>query len=266
MRLRERCARGRESTGRVRGEWNRTYVPAWTPVTPVHAPAGRAASGEVKAMPKKTVYIETSVVSCLTAWPTADLRAAAWQASTAEWWETQRRRFDLRTSEIAIEGIGEGDPEAEARGRAVLAGVPVLPTTEPALELSDGLVRGGALPATAANDGLQVALAAVHGVDYLLTWNFRHLDNAETKPVMRSVCARYGRRCPEICTPRELGGSGGTADEIIEELWRIKDDMAREHGYDVERLAAYFRRCERESEAREARATRDRGEPAATDG
>ena len=205
-------------------------------------------------MPKKTVYIETSVVSFLTARPTADLRAAAWRTITAEWWETQRQRFDLRTSEIAIEGIGGGDPAAEARGRAVLSGIPVLPMTEAAVELSDGLLREAALPATAANVALQVALTAVHGVDFLLTWNFRHLDNAENKPVMRSVCARYGHRCPEICAPRELGGSGRMADEIIKEVWRIKDDMAREHGYDIDRLAAYFRRREREREAREARA------------
>ena len=204
----------------------------------------------MKAMPRKTVYIETSVVSYLTARPTADLRAAARQMDTAEWWETQRERFDLRTSEIAIEGIGGGDPEAEARGRAVLSGIPVLPMTEAAVELSDGLIREAALPATAANVALQLALTAVHGVDFLLTWNFRHLDNAENKPVMRSVCARYGHRCPEICTPRELGGSGRMADEVIEELWRIKDDMAREHGYDFGRLAAYFRRREREREAR----------------
>ena len=205
-------------------------------------------------MSRKTVYIETSVVSYLTARPTADLRAAARQMDTAEWWETQRERFDLRTSAIAIESAGRGDPAARARELAVLSGIPVLPMTEAAVELSDGLIREAALPATAANVALQVALTAVHDVDFLLTWNFRHLDNAENKPMMRSVCARYGRRCPEICTPRELGGSGRMVDEVIEELWRIKDDMAREHGYDVGRLAAYFRRREQEREAREARA------------
>ena len=157
-------------------------------------------------MPGKTVYIETSVVSYLTARPTADLLAAAWQKITADWWETQRGRFDLRTSDIAIAEVGRGDPEAAARRLAVLSGVPVLPITEAVRELSKGLVREGAVPAKALNDALQVAVSAVHGVDFLLTWNFRHLDNANTKPMMRSVCARYGCRCPEICTPRELVG------------------------------------------------------------
>ena len=121
-----------------------------------------------------------------------------------------------------------------------MSGIPVLPIAEAVRELSKGLVRERAIPATALNDALHVAVAAVHAVDYLLTWNFRHLDNAETKPVMRSVCARYGHACPEICTPRALVRNGKMSDEVIKELWRVKDDSAREHGYDVDRFAAYF--------------------------
>ena len=75
--------------------------------------------------------------------------------------------------------------------------------------MSKALVRGGALPERAENDALHVALAAVHGVDYLLTWNCRHLDNAETKPVMRQVCRGLGYAAPEICTPQELMGEEG---------------------------------------------------------
>ena len=155
-------------------------------------------------MPRKTVYIETSVVSYLTARPTADLLAAAWRTITTEWWETRRSRFDLRTSGVAIDEAGKGDPEAAARRLAALRGIPVLAVTEAVDELSERLVREGAIPARAVNDAVQVAVSAVHGVDFLLTWNFRHLDNAETKPVMRSICARSGYACPEICTPREL--------------------------------------------------------------
>ena len=157
-------------------------------------------------MPRKTVYIETSVVSYLTARPTADLMAAAWRAITADWWETRRGWFDLRTSAVAIDEAGKGDPEAAARRLAALRGIPVLAVTEAVDELSERLIREGAIPARAVNDAVQVAVSAVHGVDFLLTWNFRHLDNAETKPVMRSVCDRYGYACPEICTPEELMG------------------------------------------------------------
>ncbi len=157
-------------------------------------------------MNKKTVYIETSVVSYLTARPTADLLAAAWQKVTLDWWETQRSRFDLYTSEVTVQEASRGDREARARRLAVLSDVPLLPITEAVGSLATAFVRGAAFPAKAANDALHVAIAAVHGVDYLLTWNYRHLDNAETKPAIRDTCARHGHAGPEICTPRELMG------------------------------------------------------------
>ncbi len=75
------------------------------------------------------------------------------------------------------------------------------------MALSKALLQGTALPAKALDDSLHIAVSAVHGVDYLLTWNFRHIDTAETKPLMRSVCAIHGYTCPEICTPQELMGA-----------------------------------------------------------
>ena len=157
-------------------------------------------------MENKTVYIETSVVSYLTARPTGDLLAAAWQKITVDWWDTQRSRFDLFTSDITIEEAGRGNPEAGALRLKALSGIPILPTTEAVVGLAKALLQGRALPAKALNDALHVAASAVHGIDYLLTWNYRHLDNAETKPVIRAVCTRYGYDSPEICTPQELMG------------------------------------------------------------
>ena len=114
---------------------------------------------------------------------------------------------------------------------AALADVAVLTVTEAAEALARELVRQRAVPASARNGALHVAVSAVYGVDYLLTWNHRHLDNAETKPIVRGVCATFGHVSPEICTPGQLMGGTGMADEIIEEMWRIKDGMAREHGH-----------------------------------
>ncbi|HBA83283.1 MAG TPA: DNA-binding protein [Verrucomicrobia bacterium] len=119
-----------------------------------------------------TVYVETSILSYLTARPTRDLLATARQQMTREWWDTRRARFDLFVSPLVEQEVRRGDPDA-ARRRVEAA---------------------------------HIALAAVHGMDYLLTWNCRHIDNAETKPVIRSVCARHGYACPEICTPEELMG------------------------------------------------------------
>ena len=157
-----------------------------------------------------TVYVETSVVSYLTARATSNLLAAAWQTATAEWWDKHRSRFELRTSALTIEEAGRGDHEAAARRLEALDGIVMLPITEAAVTLADAFIRRRALPASALNDAVHIAVSAVHGVDYLLTWNFRHLANAETRPLVREVCERQAYASPEICTPSEL--MGGTED------------------------------------------------------
>ncbi len=180
---------------------------------------------------RKAVYVETTVVSCLTARPTADLVDAARRKVTVEWWETRRERFDLYASQAVVEEAAEGDREAARRRLAALADVAVLTVTAATVALARELVRQRAVPASPRNGALHVAVSAVYGVDYLLTWNDRHLDNAETKPIVRDVCAGFGHVSPEICTPGGLMGGTGMADEIIKEMWRIKDGMAREHGH-----------------------------------
>ena len=151
-------------------------------------------------MDKPTVYVETSVVSYLTARPTADLLAAAWQKVMLDWWETRSSRFNLYTSEVTVQEAGTGNPKARATRLAALADIPLLPLTDMVDSLAMELIRNAAVPARALNDALHVAVAAVHGVDYLLTWNYRHLDNAETKPAIRETCGQHGYVAPEICT------------------------------------------------------------------
>ena len=154
----------------------------------------------------KTVYIETSIVSYLTARPARDLLAAAWQNATSRWWETQRQRFELCTSQLVVDESSSGNAEAAGRRLAALAKTPHLPMPDPVTELASILLAEGALPEKAIDDAVHVAVCAYHCVDYLLTWNCRHIDNAEMKPLMRSVCAAHGHKCPEICTPLELMG------------------------------------------------------------
>ena len=155
---------------------------------------------------KKTVYVETSVVSYLTARPSNDLLVAAWQKITVDWWDVQRNRFDLYTSEITIDEAGRGNSEAASRRLETLSDISILPVTEAVAELSRAFLDKKAIPARALNDSLHIAVSAVHGIDYLLTWNFRHIDNAEIKPVIRRICIMYGHTSPEICTPQELMG------------------------------------------------------------
>ena len=162
-------------------------------------------------MEKKTVYIETTVVSYLTARPTSDLVGAAWQAITTDWWETQRRRFDLRTSEVTVGEAGRGDAEAGPGGWRPWRMSAFCRSRRRLTSCRRRWCGGGAVPERAETDALHLAVAAVHGVDYLLTWNCRHLDNAETKPVMRRICGECGYLMPEVCTPQELmrGGDDG---------------------------------------------------------
>jgi hypothetical protein len=160
---------------------------------------------------KKKVYIETSIVSYLTARPSSDLLAAAWQKVTVDWWDTQRHRFDLFASDIVIEEAGKGGSDAAERRLEALSGIPLLAITEEVVSFSETLIQGGAIPRKAIGDSLHIAVAAVHGVDYLLTWNYRHIDNAEAKPIIRRICQESNHGYPEICTPQELMGVYGNA-------------------------------------------------------
>ncbi len=160
----------------------------------------------------KSVYIETSIASYLVARPSRDVRAAAWQQITNQWWEDVRPEYDLFTSELVIIEVSAGNPVAAARRLEALQGIPKLSIDEEVKVLADQLVSKGGFPLGAEADALHVAVAAVHRIDYLLTWNFRHINNAIKKPIIRSMCMTSGYSCPEICTPVELFSEGKDND------------------------------------------------------
>lgn len=153
---------------------------------------------------KKTVYIETSIPSYLTARPSRDIRAAAWQQITSQWWEEARSHYELFTSELVIAEASDGHPEAAMRRLAALEGISELVIDEEVEILAGRLIAEGGIPSVAQADALHVAVAAVHCITYLLTWNCRHIDNAARKPIIRSICVTAGYAYPEICTPMEL--------------------------------------------------------------
>jgi predicted nucleic acid-binding protein len=150
------------------------------------------------------VYIETTVISYLTAWPDRDVVIAGHQQVTHEWWDTQRQKFELCVSQLVLGEAAAGDAQAAQERLAVLQSMTVLETTAAALELAKELVGRGALPTKAADDALHIAVAASHSISYLLTWNCRHLANATMRPLIESVCANKGFKAPIICTPEEL--------------------------------------------------------------
>jgi hypothetical protein len=155
---------------------------------------------------KKSVYIETSVISYLTARVSRDLVSAARQQLTQEWWDNSRHNFELFVSRLVLKEIAGGDAAAADRRLDAVKGMTVLEMNADVIVLADELMKQCALPEKAREDAVHIAVSAVCGIDFLVTWNCRHIDNAVMKPVIRSVCADAGYVCPEICTPEELGG------------------------------------------------------------
>ncbi len=155
----------------------------------------------------RRVYLETTVISYLTARPMRTVVGAAHQQITLDWWHHRRHEFDLVVSEAVIREAERGDADAAERRLAVLKGIPRLALTEEALRLAEGFVRRGLLPSKASEDGLHIAVATVHRVDYLLTWNCAHIANPELQAKLAEYLGELELFLPFICTPEELLGA-----------------------------------------------------------
>jgi predicted nucleic acid-binding protein len=153
---------------------------------------------------KPRVYIETSIVSYLVARPSRDIIVAAHQDMTRDWWEQQKEYFELYTSPIVTNEASAGDTTAAQQRLLVLAAIPSLLVSPEAVVLAENLLSRGALPQRAREDALHIAVAAVHGMDYLLTWNCTHIANALTRSIITSIIERQAFAVPIICTPEEL--------------------------------------------------------------
>lgn len=152
---------------------------------------------------KPRIYLETSVISYLTAWPSRDLVRAGHQETTREWW-AMRGTFELYISQLVLDEAAAGDVGAAARRLDVLRDVPLLELTTDATGLGRALIHEAALPSKAAADALHIALAATHGMDCLVTWNCTHIANATMRPKIEAICRANGFEPPVICTPLEL--------------------------------------------------------------
>ena len=153
---------------------------------------------------KPIAYIETSVVSYLTASQSRDVVVAAYQEVTREWWLTASGRFDLVASELVVTESGAGDADAASARLEVLRSVTLLNITESSEALARRLLDLHAVPRQAAADAAHIAIAVVNGVDFLVTWNFKHIANAAMRSRIERVCRQAGYEPPVICTPNEL--------------------------------------------------------------
>lgn len=153
---------------------------------------------------KPKVYIETTIISYLAAWPSRDLVMAAHQQITREWWESRRTGFELFVSQLVIEEAGRGDVDAAARRLEAVRGIPLLAEGSEIAPFAKLLVSQGILPSVAMADAVHIATASMNGMDYLLTWNCRHIANARTRDRIEEACRNEGIGAPIICTPEEL--------------------------------------------------------------
>ena len=163
---------------------------------------------------RPTAYIETSVVSYLTARPSREVVTAAYQEITREWWRDAPERFDLVASALVVTEARAGDPGAARARLEALDAVALLDATPDAENLTYALVEGGAVPHRAADDAAHIAIAVTNGVDFPVTWNFRHIANAAMRARIEQVCRGAGSEPPVICTPNELmeTNNGNTPD------------------------------------------------------
>lgn len=150
------------------------------------------------------VYLETTILSYLTARPSRDLLTAAHQETTKKWWESRRADFELFVSQFVIDEAAMGDPDAAKLRLEILADLPLLDVTEDVHALAGEFMKRVPLPPKAAADSLHIATATVNGMDYLLTWNCTHIANAALRVKIETICRESGYEPPVICTPEEL--------------------------------------------------------------
>jgi predicted nucleic acid-binding protein len=154
----------------------------------------------------ETVYIETSILGYLTARSTKNLILAGNIEVTRDWWELRRSEFTLYVSQVVLSEAAQGDAEIAARRLEVMRDLPLLEVTEAVEDLAAQFMARSNLPSKASDDAVHIALATVNNLNYLLTWNCKHIANAQLQRKLLEICSDFGYTLPIICTPYELMG------------------------------------------------------------
>jgi len=153
---------------------------------------------------KKKIYIETTVVSYLTATPSRDILIAGHQEATRELWTKLSSRYETFVSALVVQEAGRGDAnQAQLRLSAIFK-FPLLDIDDEAQSLAEKIITKKGIPFEYPEDALHIAVAAVNGIDVIITWNFAHLNNPFTRKKVRNIVEAEGYSCPEVCSPEEL--------------------------------------------------------------
>lgn len=155
---------------------------------------------------KPRLYLETTIPSYLVSRPSRDLIIAGHQQITRDWWDKRRIDFEIYISQLVIDEVRAGDPLAAHDRLKVIEALPVLDVTPDVEALASRILAAGKIPRRAAIDAAHIAIAAVHDMDFLVTWNCVHIANAANGRALASICIERGFECPVICTPEELMG------------------------------------------------------------
>jgi hypothetical protein len=153
---------------------------------------------------KAKLYLESTIPSYYVARPSRDVIRAGQQKLTRDWWASRLKDFEVFVSDTVFDEVSAGETVMAKKRIELLQPFTLLATNDKVIELADALIRGGPLPKKAARDAAHIALSAVHGMHFLLTWNCTHIANAQMFAKIRQICEAHGFDCPVICTPVEL--------------------------------------------------------------
>jgi len=153
-----------------------------------------------------TAYIETTIPSLYTGRPSSRLIEAARQNLTRVWWDEYRNEFDLVCSQTVLDECSQGEAVMASKRLALLADIPLLELSDDVASIADYLLSKQIIPTKAADDAVHIAVASVHRIDYLVTWNCKHLANPRNWRRISDCVAKFGYRATVICTPEDLIG------------------------------------------------------------
>lgn len=153
---------------------------------------------------RRSAYLETTVIGYLAMRSSRDVRVAANQLSTREWWDDHRPEFDIFVSQFVIDECEQGDSSAASERRIYLNDIPVLDMNDNVEALAEVIANELQIPPKARIDAFHISMAAVHGIQFLLPWNCKHIANPENRPKIERACRKRGIEPPLICTPFDL--------------------------------------------------------------
>jgi predicted nucleic acid-binding protein len=155
-------------------------------------------------MRNESIYLETSVISYYAAKQSRDVIVLAHQEITHEVWEKLKKKFKIYISEVVVEEAGSGDKEASKKRLTVIKDFPLLELTDEVEKLTEKYIKEFHLPKRALRDAVHLAIACVHNIDYLVSWNCAHIANAEVIKKLTAINKKLGIHIPVICTPEFL--------------------------------------------------------------